>query len=416
MPRTILYDLTEVLLASTGKFRFYGIARTVAEIGFGLRRIDPAVQFGVWVRGHDVFHEVHPRDLEDGTIDPGVPTGIRQLRLRRHHPTVNPLRDGILAAARPVAAAINRRRWDVAGAGLDPVSLDNVLLSSAARPKLIAEFVHAGRGRDLRHAHLLHDMMPLHDRMAKKGSFAGTFLEDNRRVVAASDLLIANSAFTASEIARFAEAGVLPDPPPVVPVPLVHECPPGEGPVETPPPDEPYLLAVGAATGRKNLEAAFDAMLLLAERGGPVPLLVLAGARRKRTEDHLGAARYDPIRDRVVTRASPPQSDLVALYRGAVALVIASRMEGWGLPAGEALWLGTPALCADVPALREVGRDLALYFDPDDPAALADHVSRLMLDEAFAGALRARIEAAHGSLRTWADVAREYRDALERVV
>ena len=416
MPRPIFYDMSEVLLASTGKFRFYGIARTVAEIGIGLRRLDPAVRFGIWVRGYDVFHEVRLEPREGEATDFDIPSGIRQLRLRRFHPAANPLRDGLLAMARPIASVVNRRRWDAAGVALRPIDLEGAVLTSAARPKLIADFVHALRGRDVRHVPFLHDMMPLHDRMAKKGSFAGTFLEDNRRVIRASSLVLANSAFTASEIHGFAERGVLPEPPDVVSVPLVHECPPGEGSVHEPPPDEPYLLAVGAATGRKNLEAVFDAMLLLAERGETVPLLVLAGARRKRTEDYLTASRFDPIRDRVMIRHSPEQSDLVALYRDAVALVIASRMEGWGLPAGEALWLGTPALCADVPALREVGRDLALYFDPDDAGALADHVARLMGDDAFAADLRARIAAAHGTLRTWADVAREYREALERIL
>ena len=414
--RPIVYDLTEALLASTGRFRFYGIARTATEIAMGLQRLDPSIRFGVWVRGHDVFHEVQPRVLDDGSIDLNVPSGVRQLRLRRHYPRANPVRDAALAVARPIVAAINRRRWNASGGTLRPIDLEGAILTTPSRPKLIADFadVLARRGTTIGLVPLLYDLIPLHETAERNGSFASGFLVDNRRVIEASEAILAISRFTASEIEGFAARNVLPTPPRIVPIPLVHECPEGDGPPASPP-AEPFLLAVGSATGRKNLEAVFEALLHLGETGRAVPLLVLAGAARKRTHAMLATERYAPIRDRVVYRENPQQADLVALYRAALAVVVPSRIEGWGLPAGEALWFGTPAICADIPALREVAGDLGLYFDPDDPRALAAHVTRLMGDEPFATALRAHIEAAHGMLRRWTDVARDYHDALLRI-
>jgi glycosyltransferase involved in cell wall biosynthesis len=150
-----------------------------------------------------------------------------------------------------------------------------------------------------------------------------------------------------------------------------------------------------------------DALTLLRERGAEAPRLVVAGARKPDIEAHVEGPDRAGIRDLVEFRHSPSQTDLVRLYKAALATVVPSRMEGWGLPAGESLWFGTPAICSTAPALREVAGDLGLYFDPDDAGALADHVDRLMRDDDFAAAHRRRIAAARPGLRTWQDVARD---------
>jgi glycosyltransferase involved in cell wall biosynthesis len=53
------------------------------------------------------------------------------------------------------------------------------------------------------------------------------------------------------------------------------------------------------------------------------------------------------------------------MYAGATALVLPSLYEGFGLPAVEAMQLGTPVICSDIPVLREVtGNYAAAYVDP----------------------------------------------------
>ena len=80
-------------------------------------------------------------------------------------------------------------------------------------------------------------------------------------------------------------------------------------------------------------------------------------------------------------------------------------MEGWGLPLGEALWVGTPGLASTAPALREAGGDLARYFDPASPAELAVLIDQLQSDPADYAALKARIATSRPQLRSWGDVA-----------
>ncbi|MBD3786073.1 MAG: glycosyltransferase [Sphingomonadales bacterium] len=413
----IFYDLTEVLLAASGKARFHGIVRVVAEVGAQLAVQGPGTRFCVHSPAHDAFFEVTPRLNTDGSVDLGVPSGLRLLRLRRHFSKPRAIRDLALSGLDIIVRAHNRRVWARAGVQLPRLDLAEATYLNFGRPKLMLPALDTLRraGGCAAFVPLLHDMMPLHDIAQRSDpTFSTNFLSDNRAVLRAATLIVANSAFTRDDILNFSRQGLLPPAPPVVAVPLVHECPEGSEPLEQPLPEvAPYLLTVGAATGRKNLEVLFEAALVLHARGAPVPGLCLAGALRKRTRDYLAQARFDPIRDRIVIRERPNQTDLVALYRNALALVIGSRMEGWGLPAGEALWLGTPAICSTAPVFREVCGELGLYFDPDDPAELAGIIAQLMSDTDFRETLRARIAAARPSLRDWARVAADIGAELE---
>ena len=110
---------------------------------------------------------------------------------------------------------------------------------------------------------------------------------------------------------------------------------------------------------------------------------------------------------------NPNQAELRRLYQEALALVIPSRMEGWGLPLGEALWLGTPGLASATDALQEVGGTLAQYFDPDAPDQLAALIDTLQSDPEAYAALKAKIAAAHDSLRSWKDVAQGVLEAVQ---
>jgi glycosyltransferase involved in cell wall biosynthesis len=62
--------------------------------------------------------------------------------------------------------------------------------------------------------------------------------------------------------------------------------------------------------------------------------------------------------------------DLAALYTGARALVVASRDEGFRLPAVEALACGTPVVACEVPALREVLDGRVTFVPAGDMCAL----------------------------------------------
>jgi Glycosyl transferases group 1 len=72
------------------------------------------------------------------------------------------------------------------------------------------------------------------------------------------------------------------------------------------------------------------------------------------------------LRGAVIEHNTLPDGEMVRLLKGACALLLPSFAEGFGFPLIEGLELGIPALCSDIPALRETGGSVPEFFDPLD--------------------------------------------------
>jgi glycosyltransferase involved in cell wall biosynthesis len=99
----------------------------------------------------------------------------------------------------------------------------------------------------------------------------------------------------------------------------------------------------------------------------------------------------DPaLRARAVFTGYVSDDDLVALYNGAVALVLPSLLEGFGLPAVEAMACGTPVLASRVGSLPEVVGDAGLLFDPQSAEEMAAAIRSVVDDPGLRGDLARR--------------------------
>lgn len=139
-----------------------------------------------------------------------------------------------------------------------------------------------------------------------------------------------------------------------------------EGPASTE--WSPYFLFVGRVASHKNIGALIE-VLAIVRRIDPSIRLVLTGGRH----DPRGV-------EGVVVPGYVPEEELLALYRGAVAVVMPSFMEGFGLPPLEGMALGTPAITSTAGALVEVTGDAALHVDARSHEALAEAMLRLRND------------------------------------
>ena len=148
-----------------------------------------------------------------------------------------------------------------------------------------------------------------------------------------------------------------------------------------------------------------------------VDLLVAAFARAGGTSLVLAGGSFDRFRGRdgVIVRGLVSDEELVALYRGAIALVIPSHEEGFGLPAAEAMACGTAVITSLAPALIEVTGGAALHVDTRSIDALADAMTRVARDRSLRESLVARgIERAR--FFTWQRCAEATRDAFRRAI
>lgn len=142
----------------------------------------------------------------------------------------------------------------------------------------------------------------------------------------------------------------------------------------------PFFLCLGTIEPRKNHLMLLHLWRRLTEMEGPVPKLVLVGSRGWDNEQVLDLLdRCARLRPHVLELGRVSDGGVAALMDHARALLMPSFVEGFGLPVAEALARGTPVLCSDIAAHREIAGPVAEYLDPLDlPAwleAVQDHAA-----------------------------------------
>ena len=137
------------------------------------------------------------------------------------------------------------------------------------------------------------------------------------------------------------------------------------------------LVALATVNPHKNYVGLLRGFALARQRGNDVRLRIIgdgpAIAEAFSTAGELGVSSV------VEWYGALWQSSVVgALLSTSDAFVSASRNEGLPMSVLEALQHGLPMVLSDIPPHREAAADAAVYFDPDDPAQLADRLTELL--------------------------------------
>jgi glycosyltransferase involved in cell wall biosynthesis len=170
--------------------------------------------------------------------------------------------------------------------------------------------------------------------------------------------------------------------------------------------DRPYFLVVGerrGVEGYKNVRLVFRALRDWPEAADHD--LVCVG----------GAAEIEPDLARIapqmrVRRLALSDEELRLAYAGAVALLVPSRYEGFGLPVAEAMACGCPVITTPRASLPEVVGDAAIYVDPDDPRSLQEAFA--IVREPTRRAAMIAAGARRAAALNWADAASAFASAL----
>jgi glycosyltransferase involved in cell wall biosynthesis len=187
-------------------------------------------------------------------------------------------------------------------------------------------------------ATMIHDLGPLHfpERLHPRTVRMHTV---NAHEAEHCDLVFVNSEFTAADVVEHLD---IPRERVRVAYPGVdHAFVPEGASYES---DGPYVFTTASDDWRKNLETLRSAVDQL---GDSVRLLSPADL------GYLG------------------ETELAALYRGAVAFVYPSRFEGFGIPVVEAMACGVPCVVSSHASLDEAAGDAAVRVDPESAEAIA---------------------------------------------
>jgi glycosyltransferase involved in cell wall biosynthesis len=195
-------------------------------------------------------------------------------------------------------------------------------------------------------------------------------------------LVIANSSWTRSRLGP-AAAPVI-----VSPEGLRHDLFRPDGPRGAPGLPQRYFLWVSNLYGYKRVELALAAYARLSpQRRSEFPLVVAGGgwsggrARAEAEAGRLGVTGDVRFLGWVDDAALP------SIYRGAHAHVLSTSRESFGRSVLEAMACGCPSVVQDLPALREVAGDCALYVDYADAAAASAALERICAEPALRGRL-----------------------------
>lgn len=211
---------------------------------------------------------------------------------------------------------------------------------------------------------LIHDLIPIeYPEYARPGGDA-LHLKRVRTMARLASAALGNSAATLRSFAPHLAAERREIPLHVAHLGLHDESRPAPRP-----PAEPYFVCLGTIEARKNHLLLLNIWRQWAEQREPgsIPKLIIIGRRGWENEQVVDMLdRCPALKGHVEEMSALPDAEMRAIVAGACAVLLPSFAEGFGMPVTEALALGTPVICSDLPALREAGGDAADYLHPLD--------------------------------------------------
>jgi glycosyltransferase involved in cell wall biosynthesis len=148
-------------------------------------------------------------------------------------------------------------------------------------------------------------------------------------------------------------------------------------------PPNPYLYIVGGLSQKKGAVYLLAVARKLSEAAPHIRVVVAGIAEQpfKEQASEMG---------NVIVLGYVPAPRQARLMRGALAVMMLSRFEGFGVPALEAMAVGTPAIVSSFASLPEVVGDAGLIANAEDPDAVMQSILRVEGDGKFREALIAR--------------------------
>ena len=204
--------------------------------------------------------------------------------------------------------------------------------------------------------------------------FRARFTQQAQDAAARSDLIIAVSCFTASQVEELLKVEKSR-------IRVVHH---GVRPALVSEEKENIVLCVGAIQRRKNIARLAKAFASLPDSWR----LVLAGAADGYgAAEELRAVDESPARSRIDVLGYVSTGQLDSLYSRASIFAFPSLDEGFGMPILEAMAHAVPVLTSNCSAMPEVAGDAALLVDPLN---MGDALLRLATDESLRDDLAGR--------------------------
>lgn len=174
---------------------------------------------------------------------------------------------------------------------------------------------------------------------------------------------------------------------------------------------KPYFLALGTLKPNKNYSFLIQSFAKYIKKYHRDHLLVIAGKKGWLFDEIYTTVTKENLQNKVVFTDYITESQKWSYLRHALALVIPSTYEGFGIPAIEAQKVNTPVIASHIPPLKEILRDSALYIDPTNQSSLSQALESIVTDKKLCSSLRQK-GSTNSSRFTWDKTAKSVLNSI----
>lgn len=202
----------------------------------------------------------------------------------------------------------------------------------------------------------------------------------------------------------------------VMPVPPIQKAIPAQGVVEKFELTGGYILFVGTIEPRKNILTLLYAYEKLDETLRAKYALVLVGGEGWKDDEikkRIESLQHKNFK--IIQTGYVSNEEKSALYEKASLYVQPSHYEGFGMPVLEAMSYGKPVLCSNISVFHEVAGDAAIFFDKDNPSALASILADLLTNPAKLTELSKKSTVKAKSFPNWNTVAQDLTKRINKI-
>lgn len=134
--------------------------------------------------------------------------------------------------------------------------------------------------------------------------------------------------------------------------------------------EENQVIYVGRLNAYKNIN---EIIIALSKIDNP-PIFVVVGTGEEEQNLKNLAKKYNVKCNFMGSLSDEKKTEEIAK---SIFMVFPSSFEGFGMPPGEALMLGKPCICSDIPIFKEIYKDSVLYFTEHNINELAIKIEYL---------------------------------------
>jgi len=257
----------------------------------------------------------------------------------------------------------------------------------------------------------IHDLFPItHPNLVSKSS-SDLFKTSIEMMIPLIDGYICNSNFTLSEVAvylniyRQGKYSSLPASYVHLGADIFDYGLDSQSSFPAPTQDRFYLI-VGTIEPKKNHDFVLNSFERLWHEGYQFPLVIVGrvGWKCDKIIEKVKSSKY---LDRYLFMYNDVLDEqLISFYQKSSAVIMASLIEGYGLPLVEAMQFEKPVFASDIPIFREIGGDYPFYFDLSEEISLSNLVKEFENSEY----MQRKRELPH--ISTWKECVTQLRDEL----